>query len=392
MRELKDIRSLRALRAEQYLQRSQMSPEIDSDVTEAAERDESVVVEMPNRKPRTADDTEEVPPTASKPRKRSSRQKQASTKQKQTSTSANRSWEVTQKVDGDESAPAVSGRSQDVDVSDSSLRGGASSGVEKTVRPDVVTRSPHPYSARLSKPLQAFRVEQAWDVPRPINEELQQVESQMRRINQLSNELETAMVELKAIAHEMNREHHQDVNPTVRRSHGVPAPGNPLPTSPMQQFQTPPSYGAAQSTNFAQAEQDAAVNAQTLRYLANRERPHSSARVELPTTNKERRVPVRRRTLKYYLQQLQKFLQLPSDFSGLLINTGVWVLSSAAISFGLKLLMISFPWLVVPLTILKIVPAMLAAYLALFVPNAGAISGYRLLLVMVGFWLGSKLG
>jgi hypothetical protein len=391
MRELKDIRSLRALRAEQYLQRSQMSPEIDGEATEPVEPSESVVVEMPNRKPRTGDDAEEPAPTAPK-RKRGGRQKQASTsKQKQTSTSANRAWEVTQKADGDESVPTVSGHSQDVEVSNSSPRGNAPSSTENTVRPDVVTRSPHPYSARLSKPLQAFRVEQAWDVPRPINEELQQVESQMRRINQLSNELETAMVELKAIAHEMNREH-QDVSSTGRRSNGVPAANASLPTSPTQQFQMPPPYEATQAANFAQAEQEAVANAQTLRYLANRERAASTTRVELPTTLKERRVPVRRRTLRYYLQQLQKFLQLPSDFSGLLINTGVWVLASAAISFGLKLLMMNFPWLVVPLTILKIVPAMLAAYLALFVPNSGAISGYRLLLVMVGFWLGSKLG
>jgi hypothetical protein len=397
MRELKDIRSVRALRAEKHQPKPQLHT-ADDDSVEAKEPNEAVVVELPSRKVRSDEAEAESPTSATKSRKRGGRQKTTSTAKPKQSTATNRSWEVSPKAEDEETVVNAPNRTKAIEGVIPPIPTEVKV-TEPMLRPDVVTRSPHPYSARLAKPLQSLRVEQTWDVSQPLAaQDLQQMQSQMQsqmqHINQLSTELQQEIVELKALANKINRDN-QDLSPAKAK---IP-PQDPLdlqaghPSSFMPQTRQPatPAPVEGHSADFLRAEQEAAVNAQTLRYLANRERMAAPG-AELPLNIRERRSPVRRRNLKYYMYQLQKFLQLPQDFSGLLIDTGVWVLSSAAIGFGLKLLMTQFPVLLIPLTLLKVVPAILAAYLALFVPKAGAISGYRLFLVMLGFWLGSKLG
>lgn len=400
MRELKDIRSVRALRAEKHPPQPQMRA-ADEDSVEAKEPNEAVVVELPSRKSRADEAEAEPTPSTTKSRRRGSRQKQPSTAKPKQPSSTNRSWEVAPKaeeeavVNAPSRAKAIEGTTPASPVE--------MAGTEPLLRPDMVTRSPHPYSSRLAKPLQALRVEQAWDISQPLaaqdlHEMQSQMQSQMQQINQLSTKLQQEIVELKALTNQIHPNHqnpNQNLSSTKTKipsqdSLDLPV-GQPSAFVPQMKQSATPISPEGHSADLLRAEQEAAANAQTLRYLANRERMATPG-MELPFHTRERRNPVPRRNLKYYMYQLQKFLQLPQDFSGLLIDTGVWVLASAAIGFGLKLLITQFPPLLIPLTLLKVVPAMLAAYLALFVPKSGAISGYRLFLVMLGFWLGSKLG
>lgn len=103
----------------------------------------------------------------------------------------------------------------------------------------------------------------------------------------------------------------------------------------------------------------------------------------LPTTRVRRRKPLHR--------IMQRLLQLPEQNSGIAIDAALWVLAAAGLRIGLKYLVIAMPMLNFPVTLLIFVPALLAAYAALFVPQANRIGIYRLLLVTLGLFVGGKL-
>ncbi|MBW4441453.1 MAG: hypothetical protein KME10_09510 [Plectolyngbya sp. WJT66-NPBG17] len=106
-------------------------------------------------------------------------------------------------------------------------------------------------------------------------------------------------------------------------------------------------------------------------------------RPSIPTARPRRRKPLHR--------LMQQLLRLPEQNSGIAIDAALWVLAAAGLRIGLKYLVVAMPILNFPVTLLIFVPALLAAYAALFIPQANRIGIYRLLLVTLGLFVGGKL-
>ncbi|MBE9008766.1 hypothetical protein IQ250_00875 [Pseudanabaenaceae cyanobacterium LEGE 13415] len=108
-----------------------------------------------------------------------------------------------------------------------------------------------------------------------------------------------------------------------------------------------------------------------------------------PTTN----IPSARsrRRSKPIHRIMQQLLKLPDQNSGIVIDAALWVLAAAGLRVGLSYLITLLPILKFPVILLMFVPALLAAYAALFIPQANRIGIYRLLLVTLGLFVGGKL-
>ncbi len=103
----------------------------------------------------------------------------------------------------------------------------------------------------------------------------------------------------------------------------------------------------------------------------------------IPTARTRRRKPLPR--------IMQRVLRLPEQNSGIAVDAALWVLAAAGLRIGLKYLVMAVPILNFPIILLIFVPALLAAYAALFIPQANRIGIYRLLLVTLGLFVGGKL-
>lgn len=102
-----------------------------------------------------------------------------------------------------------------------------------------------------------------------------------------------------------------------------------------------------------------------------------------PVTRSRRRKPAYR--------IVQRLLKLPDQNAGIAIDAALWVLAAAGLRVGLSFLVTLLPILNLPVILLMFVPALLAAYAALFIPQANRIGIYRLLLVTLGLFVGGKL-
>lgn len=88
---------------------------------------------------------------------------------------------------------------------------------------------------------------------------------------------------------------------------------------------------------------------------------------------------------------IKRCLTLPDQHSGVAIDAALWVLAAAGLRIGLKYLAFSVPILAAPVNILLFVPALVAVYSALFMPQVNRVGIYRLLLVTMGLFVGGKL-
>jgi hypothetical protein len=92
------------------------------------------------------------------------------------------------------------------------------------------------------------------------------------------------------------------------------------------------------------------------------------------------------------LQQLaQSIVPLPVDPSAKVVDALIWVAGSIALRLVFKGLIALMPVLALPLNLLMAIPAIVAAYLAFCVPNSRSDVIYRLLLVTLGLFLGSRV-
>ncbi|MER3433991.1 MAG: hypothetical protein C4288_11295 [Leptolyngbya sp. ERB_1_1] len=107
-----------------------------------------------------------------------------------------------------------------------------------------------------------------------------------------------------------------------------------------------------------------------------------------PTTRFPAARPHRRKLLH---RMMQRSLRLPEQNSGIAIDAALWVFAAAGLRIGLKYLVMAVPILNFPIILLMFVPALLAAYAALFIPKANRIGIYRLLLVSLGLFVGGRL-
>ncbi|BAU15236.1 hypothetical protein LEP3755_57930 [Leptolyngbya sp. NIES-3755] len=111
-----------------------------------------------------------------------------------------------------------------------------------------------------------------------------------------------------------------------------------------------------------------------------------------PTTNSPTvRSRRRKSTWKSAYSIVQRLLKLPDQNSALVIDAALWILAAAGLRVGLSYLVILIPILKFPVILFMFVPALLAAYAALFIPQANRAGIYRLLLVTLGLFVGGKL-
>jgi hypothetical protein len=92
------------------------------------------------------------------------------------------------------------------------------------------------------------------------------------------------------------------------------------------------------------------------------------------------------------LQQLgQSIVPVPVDPGAKVVDAVIWIASSIALRLVIKGLIGLMPFLALPLNVLMAIPAIIAAYLAFCVPNSRSDVIYRLLLVTLGLFLGSRV-
>ncbi len=92
------------------------------------------------------------------------------------------------------------------------------------------------------------------------------------------------------------------------------------------------------------------------------------------------------------LQQLgQSIVPVPVEPGAKVVDVVAWVAGSIGLRLLFKGLIALMPFLALPLNLLMAIPAIVAAYLAFCVPNSRSDVIYRLLLVTLGLFLGSRI-
>jgi hypothetical protein len=144
---------------------------------------------------------------------------------------------------------------------------------KKALKPKAVKALPPQLSER-PKPVLTFPVNSSLEVlQRRTVEGLKRLKHQELRINQLSAELETAMVEFKAIASEINRD--WKAFQAVREPRSAIAEICEYQAVKVPNIHQKPSGSfilTSRTIDLFKAEREAAVLAQTLRYRAKRKR------------------------------------------------------------------------------------------------------------------------
>lgn len=89
--------------------------------------------------------------------------------------------------------------------------------------------------------------------------------------------------------------------------------------------------------------------------------------------------------------RLQALLPIPQNPVTIAIDAMLWTLTATGVRLGIQGVIVWIPSLAVPLTLVMLLPAIVAAYLAFFVPQSSTTVIYRLLLITLGLFLGSKV-
>jgi hypothetical protein len=235
-----------------------------------------------------------------------------------------------------------------------------------------------------------------------LEHELQQLKSQAAQINQQSVEIQTEMAELRTIAHEVTlpkslgsdrksnsepsmpsfmrqapiRQNSPIPNPSVQNS---PAQSSPIQSSPLQNSSIRPETFSTPDPPIKSSAKSPIADS-TLASL-------KSLRNPSPRSSRRRRP----RSLRGYFHRLAFSLALPKQPIAIVCDALLWTLAAAGFRIGLGFLIHALPILATPMSLLMFVPAIAAAYLAVFVPRSSPITLYRLLLVTLGLFVGGKL-
>lgn len=89
--------------------------------------------------------------------------------------------------------------------------------------------------------------------------------------------------------------------------------------------------------------------------------------------------------------RLRQLLQVPQTSFDRVGDAVLWIVLAVVIRVGARLLLALLPALTPIFVVLMFAPAILAVYLAMFVPRAGFVSVYRLFLMMLGLLIGGRL-
>lgn len=229
-------------------------------------------------------------------------------------------------------------------------------------------------AATKSKQTISTQVKPIWDVSRStIASRFAQLEQELQHISQQSASIVEEMEALRAIA--------QDVDTSDRKSSGLELPvysakseGSAQPSSPAASESLPEQMPKLQMPEVMQAQ---------------------TASSPIPAFSASSRRPSRRsrpHTLKSIALQIwQRATHLPSKPPAIALDALLWILASVGLRYGLSAIASSLPALALPISMLVFVPALMAIYAALFLPQVNSVSVYRLLLITVGLLIGGKL-
>lgn len=262
---------------------------------------------------------------------------------------------------------------------------------------------------------------QSFQTPEQIlSQALKILESQVQHINHLSVVQESAILELKTIAAQVEREWK-----AIERSRGEYV--DEFESSPICEYvgTAVPQIEknrdgiyvlSARSIDLFKAEREATLTAEALRHWANREKPSPSqssqpsiwqrltnrlspsdvdampphapahpTRASSPATGptrvgshpSRRTVRSQRRTTSNSVLRIKEAVAL--------------FLGAVIVRMVLDMLLVSFPVLWTPAVALLVTPAAIAVYRSSHTPQSGLVWGYRLLVIMLGLLLGGRL-
>lgn len=213
-----------------------------------------------------------------------------------------------------------------------------------------------------------------------LEHELQQLKTHAEQISQQSVEIQTEMEALRTIAHGVTQQvtpqpcqptYAGPSMPSFMRSSAQQTSSAPQAASPTPEMRKPPEQPP---------EESAIAAVRSLKTLSSQSLPASAARLR-----------PRRRSVRSLVRQLTPSLKLPKQPIAIAIDALLWILAAAGLRIGLRSLVASLPVLMIPANLLIFLPAIAAAYLAIFVPRSSPVMIYRLLLVTLGLFVGGKL-
>lgn len=278
-------------------------------------------------------------------------------------------------------------------------------------------RKSQPTTVQKTQP--SFRQFQA--MPQPFAEELQRLEAQAERINQLLVERANRRIQFEQAVEQVNRP--QEPPPAKRRS-----PRPPTPSAAPETDDTETLKAQAERIRQRLAELEAAMQeaASSLSQCPEAEadpeddpwqpampaadpptdpgqplgEPERSwqeptSQQSRPTQFSERNLPRAarsgHRSLSNRSVSFQQIFQLPKKPLDQIGDAAIWIAAAAAIRLSSQGVLAVYPAFAPIVTLLMLAPAAIAVYLAVFVPRAGSVSIYRLFLIMLGFLLGGRL-
>lgn len=232
----------------------------------------------------------------------------------------------------------------------------------------------------------------------PHAEAVQRLEAQADRINRLSLDQEAALLELKTIAEQIDRNRKSEDDGLEEPTWEYLSAAVPL----VERDETGMFVVTTRSVDLYQAERDAVLMAQSLRsrtvapgYRVSRPARRPAAKPALQTA-----IEAGEGWGKVIGQKIQDLLparrparlrRQPDPTPLTVQDAALWIIGAIVARRGLDLLLAAFPQFWLPVVALIVTPAAIAIYRTTFTPESGFAWGYRLFLVMIGLLIGGRL-
>ncbi|OLP18845.1 hypothetical protein BST81_07965 [Leptolyngbya sp. 'hensonii'] len=238
---------------------------------------------------------------------------------------------------------------------------------------------------------------------------LQHLEAQVQHVNQLSANLEMAMIELRSLSVTVSRLR-QALESGEDMSSGQPPnvlEGSSVNLPYIKQHRDGRLKLASKRVDLLQAERDAASTAQFLRNRRTGQpsvkRPASASplrpskpRTGAASTGKTAPThpveqPSRKQAPRRYSRWFRSLLCPPRSFPALITDAALWIAVAGGLRLGLQVILSANPSLWPPIVLLLVTPVIIATYQITLMARSGRILGYRLLLILIGLVLGGRL-
>ncbi|MDX2096644.1 MAG: hypothetical protein SFW36_02625 [Leptolyngbyaceae cyanobacterium bins.59] len=247
---------------------------------------------------------------------------------------------------------------------------------------------------------------------------IQDLETQVNYINQLSDDLEAALLGFKLVAAKViqyRQRMGQFGEGAIEKEASLADYNSLVAAVPyIQQNKNGDYHLTVRQVDLLKAERDAIATAQFLRnrvqhlsQFSGQETKDVSTVAKIHSThpsihglakrsayqrstNSSRHAPQSSQRLARW-RWLRSLLKVPQSPFLKGVDALVWLTVAAALRVSLQVFVSFFPFLLVPATLLLVTSALIAAYQTLFMARSGAVFGYRLFLLSVGFLLGGRV-